>query len=679
MREERISNPMKKTHSFFPLIIIFLGLIVISMPLQNAYGAITGVTIDNIAINNVIGAEFQLDYTITNDNVAPLNAADGVVTFARTGGTGDPQATHTYTMIAGDLTGAVGGQAHTLTRATLEGDAGFDVLVDGTIYTVTVSLNAGAVTATVTGVTVDLTAPTFTATLGPADTQINITWSENVDSFLDSATPWTVSGGFTVTATTPLNGLGNTQTLTLGQSVPDGSTLSVTYTAGGNGDIEDTADVSPNAAATATIAGVTADFTAPTFTAAFGPENNQITITWSENVDSFLDSATPWSISNGIAVTATTPLNGLGNTQTLTLASDIGAGTSPTVTYTAGGNGDIEDTADVPNVAATATVALTGVPAAISGQGSGCSGDCEAPTLGMDSEYNRKVTDGFSYNGVPTDVERFYTPYPLITVNVGEANKAVFKIYENYGPQNVKHFSLAFGLGSDQIISLSKAMIELDIDFDGTETVTITDPENALENVTVKTSTGDCNGDSVIECLIVTIDHTFRAPLEFNIVGTDVWDMRRNSWQNYYNHGIEVVGESLNPPNEYFGIYKGKLIHLIETAKNTAIDAEGNTWTFDKTWIMDYIPKGKIDDPTPLHGFDRNHVKFDTYKQGQELIALSLLEQICLQCFDKPFEEINDIFSYEFPEESERLNAEVQKIMLEQSKIAQQKMESIYP
>jgi len=120
-------------------------------------------------------------------------------------------------------------------------------------------------------------------------------------------------------------------------------------------------------------------------------------------------------------------------------------------------------------------------PSGSTGNGSGCTGDCEAPTLGVDSKYNSKVTDGFSYNGIPTDVERFFTPYPLITVNVGEENQAVFKIYENHGPQNVKHFSLAFGLGSDEIISLSKARIELDIDFDGSETVTITDPENALD------------------------------------------------------------------------------------------------------------------------------------------------------------------------------------------------------
>ena len=220
------------------------------------------------------------------------------------------------------------------------------------------------------------------------------------------------------------------------------------------------------------------------------------------------------------------------------------------------------------------------------------------------------VTDGFTYNGKSTDVERFYTPYPLITANVGQLNKAVFKIYEDQGPQNIRHFSFAFGLGGDQVISQSKAMIELDIDFDGTETVTITDPENALDNVRVKTSTGDCNVDSSMECLIVTIDHRFRTQLDFNIVATDVWDTRLNSWQNYYNDGIEVVGESLNPPKQYTGIHDGHLITITEIGKNIATDEWGNVWSYDKTWNMNYVSNEKIDDGISSYIFCRVFIAF---------------------------------------------------------------------
>ena len=284
--------------------------------------------------------------------------------------------------------------------------------------------------------------------------------------------------------------------------------------------------------------------------------------------------------------------------------------------------------------------------------GGGCSGDCTPPTLGMDNNGRRLVNNGFTYNGKPIDVEFYFTAYTLITVDVGVQNKAVFIIYENGGPENIRHFALAFGLAKGQIISNSKAVIEWDKSWDGIEKVNVIDPENTLENVRVVTSIGPCNSGSILnnDCLVVTVYHTFRAPLDFNIVGSYVWDERGNGWQNYYNDGIDVQGESMNPPNQYQGIHKGHLITITETGKNTAIDEDGNTWTFDKSWKMDYMPKGKIDDEISSQGYDRNHVRFNTYKLGHELIAKELLKQICLQCSDESFAEINNIYSYEYPE-----------------------------
>jgi len=159
------------------------------------------------------------------------------------------------------------------------------------------------------------------------------------------------------------------------------------------------------------------DFTLPTFTAALAPASNQITITYSENVISAANSPDPWAVTGGFTVNAVTNLDGGTNTQTLTLDGGIPDGASIVVTYTVGGAGDItDDISRFQNDLATATVSLGGVPP-FSGQGSGCTGDCSAPTLGVNSEGDRFVTNGFTYNGQSTDVEYFYTPYPLITAN----------------------------------------------------------------------------------------------------------------------------------------------------------------------------------------------------------------------------------------------------------------------
>jgi len=312
--------------------------------------------------------------------------------------------------------------------------------------------------------------------------------------------------------------------------------------------------------------------------------------------------------------------------------------------------------------------------------GSGCAGDCVPPTLGVNSEGDRFVTNGFTYNAEPIDVEFYYTPYPLITVDVGILNTAQFKIYEDQGPDNIRHFELAFGLEAGQIISVSKAVIEWDKTFDGIETVTVKDPDNVLQNVHVQTTTGKCADDSATECLLVTVDHIFRAPMDFNIVGTNVWDYRLNSWQNYYNHGIEIQGKSLNPPNEYFGIYKGKLIHLIETAKNTAIDADGNTWTFDNTWIKDFIYKGKIDDPKSSKGYDRDHVKFSAYKQEQELVTSSFIEKYYKTSVshEQSFAEIDNMIFHKYSTIPKHIHPELSAKMSEEATKAEKYLQEMY-
>ena len=264
-------------------------------------------------------------------------------------------------------------------------------------------------------------------------------------------------------------------------------------------------------------------------------------------------------------------------------------------------------------------------PEGLDSNGSGCSGDCQHPTLGLNVNGKRVVTTGFSFNGHSVDVEEFYTLYPLIEANVGQKNTVVLKIYEDGGPKNIQHVGLAFGLGKNEYFSESRATISIDKTFLGTEIISSFDPKNVLGDIEVSTDEESCSLGSNSMCLIVTIQYIFRAPLEFNMVGTNVYDFNRNSWQNFFNHGIHIVGESMNPPEEYDGIYKGNLIHIFETGKNIAVDEIGNTWTFDKEWKMDYKSKGKIVDGVTKHGLDRKNAWHDAYEQGQELLAQYVL------------------------------------------------------
>jgi len=330
------------------------------------------------------------------------------------------------------------------------------------------------------------------------------------------------------------------------------------------------------------------------------------------------------------AATIGTTYSGVWSADTLSLlitiidaaTGDLVVGVT-TISVAAGNN--LGHTIDPPTpTQLTGTPTLTGDFGVLAGGGGaggngggGCSSDCTPPTLGVNNKGIKLVDRGFSYNGKSVDVKHFFTPYPLITTDVGFKNAAVFSIYENGGPQNISHFALAFGLAKGEILADSKAVIEWDKTYNGKQTVTVTDPENALGDVSVETFLGPCRMKSVLsnDCLYIVVYHTFRQPLDFNIISTNVWDYDRNAWQNYYNDGLLIQGESINPPSNYVGIYQGHLVELTETGKNTAIDADGNSWTFDKSWTMDYKSNKKVVDGATTKWIDRNNAWFEIYKK----------------------------------------------------------------
>ena len=270
--------------------------------------------------------------------------------------------------------------------------------------------------------------------------------------------------------------------------------------------------------------------------------------------------------------------------------------------------------------------------------GSECD-DCTPPTLGLDSYGTRLVDGGFSYNGLSSDVAYFFTPYPLIESEVGRQNTVALKIYENEGPGNVEHVSLAFGLRSGEVISESRAVINYDISFDGTGAVSVIDPDGAIDTDTLSASHEivECSAGSSLECLSVTITHMFRAPLEFDIVGTDVWDRERNSWQNYYNHGIRVSGEPLDPQP---GVQvNGMVLYPVSSGTDIMMDAGGHL--FKMSPQGQYVPLSNqsrlyhdIDesmylyDGVPKQGYDRSDPQFRDHLYAQVLAAQKILDSM---------------------------------------------------
>ncbi|CAD6368414.1 hypothetical protein NMT12_100043 [metagenome] len=297
------------------------------------------------------------------------------------------------------------------------------------------------------------------------------------------------------------------------------------------------------------------------------------------------------------------------------------------------------------------------------------------PTLGLDVFNKRIVEDGFSFNGNSVDVEKYYTSYPLITTTIGQNNTIKLKIFEDAGLDNIAHVGVSYGLGKGKTFNEGRATIEYDRTFDDIEYVTVFDPKNVLGIVNVTTTTTNCDIYNNTRCLEISFFHIFRESLDYNMVATNIWDFDRNGWQNYFNHGIQITGKSMNPPEQYSGIHHGNIYHLTKTDKNKAIDDNGYYWTFDKVWNRDYIPP-VIDDKEILNpekisaikklgfeysdahdifGFSRMNHGFIDGKNQQQIKAQLIMNNLCPKC-QKSFDNIDDTFSYDFPERYSKLH-----------------------
>ena len=216
-------------------------------------------------------------------------------------------------------------------------------------------------------------------------------------------------------------------------------------------------------------------------------------------------------------------------------------------------------------------------------KGGGCD-DCTPPTLGLDKNFKRIVDNGFSFNDNPTQVEFWHTDYPLINATVGEINKMEIKFNENNGLANMK--SLQAGLGLPEkgdSLEEAEVLIEIPLITDGTlrgisidkDNIKIIDPDNLIHPVVVTTvkavSCQESNSDLI--CGKLDLYYVYQeAPLNHMVV-IEVTDKKNNAQRFHFNDGINVTGDSLNPPNTLYT--HGKLFTQVDRVNEIWSDEEG--------------------------------------------------------------------------------------------------------
>ena len=336
-----------------------------------------------------------------------------------------------------------------------------------------------------------------------------------------------------------------------------------------------------------------------------------------------------------------------------------------------------------------------------SSSSSGCN-DCTPPTLGVDNTGTRRVSNGFTYNEQTTNVDYYYTPLPLITVEVGQENVAKLRIYEDSGPTRLRHAGLAFGISTGQHFAQSEVSINVDISFNGELAINLNDPQNIIDNDTLRAERTivSCMENSESECTLITINHTFRQPLDFNIVSTSVWDERRNSWQNFYNHGIEITGDSLNPTH---GILVNDGTLTLYPIIEGTVDKDGDS-IYDTRHVIYMLDDGGIlyrlgtdgtyqivrnlysqlhdvddsmynDGRIGSHGVERDQDAFIVELEKQDVIARKILDEMGL-IYESETGSIPELY------ENIRIIPRMEKLhddIAHQTDIAEQILRELYP
>ncbi|WP_148702614.1 hypothetical protein [Nitrosopumilus piranensis] len=176
-----------------------------------------------------------------------------------------------------------------------------------------------------------------------------------------------------------------------------------------------------------------------------------------------------------------------------------------------------------------------------SSSGGGCDGDCTHPTLGKDSSGIVFVEGGFTINGKTYDVENFEQTIPTQIIKTGEPVEISLKIFDNSGPQYLKHVELV--LGNEHVFDsyvwrqMPIADIAWSQTFDGIESVEITNTENLITDVSVEAKI-----DGAFN--VLKFQFTPTTTFDTSHIMVKMWDQNRSYWLNNFYDALEI---STNP------------------------------------------------------------------------------------------------------------------------------------
>ena len=268
------------------------------------------------------------------------------------------------------------------------------------------------------------------------------------------------------------------------------------------------------------------------------------------------------------------------------------------------------------------------------------------PTMGLANSGTRIVEDGFEYNGITVNVDRYYTEFPQISTNVGELNSLKMKFYDDAGPEGIKRVEVALGVPDIGLYHDAESLVEIWMDRSNltVKEIIIVDDLNLLDTSSISASLSktSCIDSDETECLLVDLKYSYKESPAYEIIAIKPVDWDRNALQFYFNDGIRVHGNSLNIPKEIiistshaaFPNQNQEQLRLIQVDRINGIwvDQHGSTWAIKENTIRQITTPYEVPDSEKnvgiLHGLGRHNSNFESMKQLEALKAQEIAAEL---------------------------------------------------
>jgi hypothetical protein len=168
-----------------------------------------------------------------------------------------------------------------------------------------------------------------------------------------------------------------------------------------------------------------------------------------------------------------------------------------------------------------------------------CSGDCEAPTIGLLDNGEQVVTNGLTIGGQSVDVGQHIQSFPTQAFSTGNTVKVKLLVHENNGISALRHVSVAISDYQDDQHRSDKATVSFEQDFEGMQTTSVTDNGNLLKGTTATLTVLDEFNASV------EFSFTIMKPFDTSAVIVESWDADNSSRSNVFLEAIKAYGNPI--------------------------------------------------------------------------------------------------------------------------------------